>query len=133
MGQVLVPLRELSEETMTLKNAAGTDVSGSSGKKATITLSLAWKDMPSDSRIKGVWRVTIHKAENLPICDMRTSDPFVTVYAWGQDNRFTCRESSSIIITDLNPVWNETFELPISRGLPTALKTLLDGLREGPD
>jgi len=84
------------------------------GQSATITYSLDWRDFPSNSRLQGCWRIRIVNAQNLQVSDLMTqsSDPFVSVVAVAGDLRF--EQNSSIVARNMNPEWNETFEVPIA-------------------
>lgn len=81
-----------------------------------LTYSLGYREMPASSRIAGVWRICIHKAEHLPVADLHmSSDPFVHIEAFSVDGEHSFIQSSSTKSSDLDPEWNETFEVPVMR------------------
>lgn len=116
LGRIVVPLATGSvtkEVTVPLLDSSSKPVRAQ-GQTATITYSLEWRDFPSSSRLKGCWRIRIVNAQNLQVSDLMTqsSDPFVSVVAVAGDLRF--EQNSSIVARNMNPEWNETFEVPIA-------------------
>lgn len=123
IGQARVPLQPTDETWVPLINAAGKPVAGRAGP-ATLAYSVTWRAFPRGARLEGVWRVLIHCGENLPGKNMLDrirrspvkSDPFVLITSRSQDGKFSFTQVSSIIVGDVNPVWNEAFEIPVARG-----------------
>ena len=96
---------------------------------STVSCKIVWCDkFPSDSRLLGMWRITIEAATNLPPMDLptRASDPYCMVLgnanttAPGQ--QFV--QKTCIKARTLNPVWNETIDLPVCKCRPNALTSL---------
>jgi len=105
---------------------------------AKLTYSIQWRDYPSGSRLRGAWRVRVLRAENLPSMDKTqlraTSDPRCEVTAHSDEadsvpsdgtGTFCFRQLTSVQPRNLDPEWDETFELPIS-SVSGALSTALD-------
>jgi len=66
-------------------------------------------DAPEE--ISGVLLITVISARNLKKCDLNgKSDPFVVVKCNG------IVAKTSVKLATLNPVWNETFEFPVTNG-----------------
>jgi hypothetical protein len=61
--------------------------------------------------------VTVHRASALPVADVITSDPYVVVKLNTDHTRRT-----RTIERSLNPVWDESFDFPISSTSPLVLK-----------
>ena len=91
-----------------------------------IMCSIIWVAFPNESRLRGTWRVTIQRAEDLPAMDPNNlSDPYCILIARdfmnGNDNNSTAsspsrRELHQVTCVkprSLNPGWNETFDVPI--------------------
>merc|ERR1712008_261539 len=99
LGRIVVPLTTSSVTTgvtVPLLDSRSKPVRAK-GQSATITYSLDWRDFPSNSRLKGCWRIRIVNAQNLQVSDLMTqsSDPFVSVVAVAGDLRF--EQNSSIV------------------------------------
>lgn len=97
-----------------------------------ITLQIQWNPLPTPSNVKGFWRVTIIKASNLVAFDYQTqsSDPFCLVQAVGLKEKRSNNARMSFIsksnnptrkfvqmttvkTQNLNPEWNESFDIPV--------------------
>jgi hypothetical protein len=82
-----------------------------------VLVKMVWSpsDNPS-SRLKGVWLVTVEKGKKFKILDFvrASSDPYCLVIAKGAVQEL--RQMTSVKIGTLNPVWNETFEVPVMSG-----------------
>jgi Ca2+-dependent lipid-binding protein len=61
--------------------------------------------------------ITVHRADSLPVADVTTSDPYVVVKINGVHIRRT-----RTIEKNLNPVWDESFDYPLSSTSPLLLK-----------
>uniref|UniRef100_A0A7S4SL66 C2 domain-containing protein n=1 Tax=Alexandrium monilatum TaxID=311494 RepID=A0A7S4SL66_9DINO len=127
IGQVTLPLQLTpsgEEVTVALADLKGRPVRTFFGPQATVTYSVGWRSFPAGSRLQGAWRVSILKAAALPGRDRwqgkSTSDPFAVLTSTSQDGRFQFRQQTSVIERDLNPEWNETFEVPVA-ATPAAL------------
>jgi len=104
-GKITIPVEETPEKTVTL---AG-------GIK--LTFALTWRALPQGSRLKGTWRLNIVRAKDVPPCDgplRKTSDPFCEVLAVSKDTRRRFRQCTCVKMWDLNPEWNEVFDLPVA-------------------
>jgi len=118
MGTVTVPLEPTPEKTVCLKNHGGAKVIGGLRGSAMITYVIEKREMPKGSRLAYTWRVRVVRAENLPRMDIMqgrgTSDPFCTVTAVSElgDTRF--RQQTSVKARNLNPEWDEVFDLPVA-------------------
>jgi hypothetical protein len=60
-------------------------------------------------------QINVVCANDLPVGDVRTSDPFVNIYLQGPIKTLVGRTQT--IEKTLNPKWNETFNVPAIRGL----------------
>lgn len=86
------------------------------GGLATLTYSIAWRALPKGSRLNGVWRVHVVRADKLVSKDISLmrhakSDPFCEVVARAEDG--TCfRQVTCVKVRTLDPDWDEFFELP---------------------
>lgn len=106
------------------------------GASCTLTYSMTFQKLPDSARVKGVWQVCIHRAENLPIANWRNqlSDPFFVISALSRNRQEVIHESrmqSTVIEGNVNPAWDETFCLPIAADsgyLATALDREIPGL-----
>jgi len=129
IGEVRVPLKPVPETNVPLRNSSGNPVLGADGKPSMLSYMVAWRDLPN-SRLKGAWRIGIVKAANLPVCDILSgsSDPFVVVNATSKDSSFKHCQQTAVFTSELNPAWNETFDLPLSAGVPLAFDRLLGNL-----
>eukprot|EP00403_Amphidinium_massartii_P020576 CAMPEP_0178402220 /NCGR_PEP_ID=MMETSP0689_2-20121128/16721_1 /TAXON_ID=160604 /ORGANISM="Amphidinium massartii, Strain CS-259" /LENGTH=678 /DNA_ID=CAMNT_0020023097 /DNA_START=350 /DNA_END=2384 /DNA_ORIENTATION=+ len=143
IGKATIPVHS-SKGSVSLVDKHGATVKGRDGP-AELTYSMAWQPLPSSSRLIGMWRVKIAKATNLPACDGTiagvdiggiigrpgTCDPFAVVTAIAADGRRSFSQQTCVITKDVNPVWNETFDLPVARHdlLAEACHMLLNGKR----
>ncbi|EAX90095.1 C2 domain containing protein [Trichomonas vaginalis G3] len=59
-------------------------------------------------------KFTVISANNVPIADLKTSDPYVKLYVDGPIKVYLCKTST--IKSNLNPKWNETFLINTVRG-----------------
>lgn len=86
--------------------------------QGTIVCSITWLDFPANSRLVGVWRVTVERASNLPVKDVGTnsSDPYVVVIARDACNHRQLQQATCVKARNLNPIWKETVDLPLVRG-----------------
>jgi len=104
IGEVTVPVEEVADTTVSI------------AKQSTLTYSIRWCALPTGSRLAGVWKVHLVRANKLLAKDIglrhRTSDPLCEVNAAG-DGCFR-RQESSIKKQTLDPEWNEVFELPVA-------------------
>lgn len=129
IGQVVIPLRPQPESTMHLLDQGGVPVRGTRGaaESASITYSVAWREFPTGSRLRGAWRIHVRRAERLPGMDLSgTSDPFVSITVESSDGLRRTQQSSCVVARNLNPVWDETFEFPVAASHPTCLDKLLE-------
>lgn len=122
IGKVVVPLPDPSDTTAieklkTIKPYVLKGSLASTLKKCTVSFSITWVDFPIRSRLRGAWRVTIERATNLPPLDLdMTSDPYCVVNANHKEatgQHF--RQRTCIKPKDLNPEWNESFDIPVCR------------------
>jgi len=136
IGMVSLRLAE-GEATVPLVDKKGAPVKGRGGQPSTLTYSMAFRKFPEGARLRGVWRISILRAANLPACDplQSTSDPFVSLTALSADKLRGFQQQSAVIQRDLNPQWDETFELPLARGglLEETLELAAHGLSGAPD
>eukprot|EP00434_Breviolum_minutum_P011502 symbB.v1.2.010141.t1/scaffold618.1/size180184/18 len=130
IGQVFVDLVETSETTASLLTADGSQVSGKEGP-STLTFSISWRRFAEQSRLQGAWSVRIFRAEKLPACDSAlwpsraSSDPFVKVFAFSEDESFQCVQRSTVKVKNLDPVWDETFDLPVAKPEHASLEAIV--------
>eukprot|EP00536_Pseudo-nitzschia_multiseries_P000669 jgi/Psemu1/179196/e_gw1.8.227.1 len=87
---------------------------------STLYCSIVWMEYPPNSRLEGVWRVSIDKAKNLPPMDIsRTSDPYCVVMACDVDKSSLrghhFHQQTCIKASNLNPEWGETIDIPVCR------------------
>lgn len=121
LGKAQVPLKVVGSTTAPLLNSKGAEVKGLTGLRgiATVTYKIEYVSLPEDSRLRGVWRVSVVGANSLPRYDKMflrtTSDPFVEVVAVSECGSFRFRQRSSVKPHTLDPVWRETFEIPDAR------------------
>eukprot|EP00913_Durusdinium_trenchii_P013449 g12629.t1 len=96
------------EQSLQLVDRSGNPVIGKNGLPATLTCSV---------RLRGIWQVQIHRAVNLPSRDLSgTSDAWVSLYATGGEaSEFCFQQRSSVVPRNLNPEWNESFDLPLAQ------------------
>jgi hypothetical protein len=118
MGTVTVPLEPTPEKTVCLKSHGGAKVVGGLRGSAMLTYAVEKREMPKGSRIAYTWRVRVVRAENLPRMDMMqgrsTSDPFCTVTAVSDVGDVRFRQQTSVKVKNLDPEWNEAFDIPVA-------------------
>jgi len=135
IGQCMVPLKETSRTSKGLVDRKSKSVIGRGGEEATITFSVTKELLPENSRMKLVWRIHVHKANNLLAMDgvltSSTSDPFVTLEASSSAQTLGFWQRTSVQEKTLDPEWNETFEVAVPKD-PAELHKLLakDGMTE---
>lgn len=120
LGMVRVSLEPTEAVEVGLKDEKGKDVIGKDGQKATLTYSVIFCALPEDSCLHALWRVHVAKASHLPAADTHlrgedSSDPFVVLVAESEDGAHKLCQQTSVIQQKLNPVWDETLELPVAR------------------
>lgn len=102
-------------KTLPLKRL-GHPVSGAKGPSS-INVKVDWRAYPEGSRLKGAWRVTLLRGSHLPGLDklqgLSTSDPCTLVQAVSEDGTFHFCQQSTVVKANVDPVWNETFELSV--------------------
>jgi len=135
IGQVSLTLRPTEETTAQLTDQEGWQVRGGwRGQPASLTYRTEWRNFPEGSRLRGAWRVTLRRAQHLPGLDhflgRSTSDPFAVITAISQDGRFRFRQQTCVVERQLDPVWEETFELPVAVD-PSALHVALNSAAPG--
>uniref|UniRef100_A0A7S2A4M6 C2 domain-containing protein n=1 Tax=Trieres chinensis TaxID=1514140 RepID=A0A7S2A4M6_TRICV len=83
----------------------------------TLSYSIEWHDAPDESRLKGWWRVHVGQGTGLPIKDhlTKSSDPYCLVYARSSGGKFKFHQTTKTIEKNLNPTWDESFDLPVAR------------------
>lgn len=101
----------------------------------TIAYSLEWIPYPNDSRLQGVWSLLIVEAKGLPQMDGAggKSDPYCKVTTSSANGHEYC-QYTSVKENNLDPVWNETLEIPVmkeSSFLQTSLEEAAVGLGGG--
>jgi len=104
-GKITIPVEETPEKIVSL------------GGPIKLTYALTWRELPEGSRLKGTWRLHIIRAKDVPACDgplRSTSDPFIEVVAVSKSGAHRFKQVTSIKIWDLNPEWNEIFDLPVA-------------------
>lgn len=121
IGQASLHLDEknascMGEQVIQLVDRSENPVIGKNGLPTTLTCSVQLHTL-SQVRMRGLWRVHVHRAVNLPKRDLSgTSDAWVSVYATGgEESQFCFQQRSSVVPRSLNPEWNETFDLPLAR------------------
>ncbi|VEU43209.1 unnamed protein product [Pseudo-nitzschia multistriata] len=83
--------------------------------------SISWVKFPSESRLVGVWRVSIDRAVNLPRMDLvaNSSDAYCMVMATTDAkesfHRQHFHQQTCIKARTLNPQWGETIDIPVAR------------------
>jgi len=127
IGQVTFPLVPTPEQTVALLDTKKQPVMGVGGKTPSqLTFSVEYRPLPQSSRLKGVWRVHIKSASGLPAMDQwqgrGKSDCFAVLHAVSADGRCQSRCQTCVIPDSLEPVWEETLEVP-----EAAQARLLDG------
>lgn len=120
IGQASLHLDESTplegEQSLQLVDRSGNPVIGKNGLPATLTCSVALHHLKK-VRLRGIWQVQIHRAVNLPSRDLSgTSDAWVSLYATGGEaSEFCFQQRSSVVPRNLNPEWNESFDLPLAQ------------------
>lgn len=135
IGRVTVPVQPTNEVSMELKQSGGASMRLHAFRSCgALTYSISYRALPKGSRLHGVWRVCLHKANDLPSMDhfqtRRSTDPFAEIVAVSEDGSFSFRQQTSVKLRTSDPVWNETFELPITTN-PGFLSEALDGVCPG--
>ena len=104
------------EQVIQLVDRSGNPVIGKNGLPTALTCSVHLHAL-TKVRLRALWRVQVHRCVNLPKRDLSgTSDAWVSVYATGgEESQFCFQQRSSVIPRNLNPEWNETFDLPLAR------------------
>jgi len=78
--------------------------------------SIGWQEYPPSSRLAGSWIIYIEKATSLPRADIGSlSDPYVVISVESKDGLSSFDQYTSTIKDNLNPIWEETFEIPVAR------------------
>jgi hypothetical protein len=118
MGTVTVPLEPTPAKTVCLKSHGGAKVTGGLRGSAMLTYTIEKRAMPKGSRLAYTWRVRVVRAENLPRMDIMqgrsTSDPFCTVTAVSDVGDVRFRQQTSVKVKNLDPEWNEAFDIPVA-------------------
>ncbi|OLQ15421.1 Synaptotagmin-3 [Symbiodinium microadriaticum] len=122
IGQVSIHLDKASslaghEQVLHLVDRSGNPVIGKNGLPATLTCAIQFHPLP-EGRLSAVWRVHVLSAANLPSRDLSgSSDPWVSLYATGKEGSqaFCFQQRSSVLPRNLDPQWDEMFELPVAR------------------
>lgn len=71
------------------------------------------------------------RAEKLPVCDTvlwasrASSDAFVKVFAYSEDESYRCVQRSTVKVKNLDPTWDETFDLPVAKPEHASLEALV--------
>jgi hypothetical protein len=88
------------------------------------------KPCSDGSRLKQIWKITAYEAKNLPKKDLSitggSSDPFIIVTAVSDSGSPMFRQMSTVKKGTINPVWNETFSIPVvtnNDGLEDAMRS----------
>lgn len=136
LGRAVLDLKPMEPTAVTLLTNSNAPVRTGllGGTTAKLMVSIEpFRELPASSNLRGVWKITVESGEalpNSPACP----DPFVTIIAkskgGGPDLKF--KQISCVKQNTREPVWSETFELPIMRkdsvGLAGALNEALEGL-----
>jgi|ERR1719438_530854 len=111
LGKITIPLQETQLKAYKLGNRLQKMVF----RLGKIYFSIQYQEYPLTSRLVGAWRVYVQKAEGLIRSDITSlSDPYVLVIAESLDGlRF--EQSSCTEKDNQDPVWEETFEIPIAK------------------
>mmetsp|Transcript_81784 Transcript_81784/g.227707 ORF Transcript_81784/g.227707 Transcript_81784/m.227707 type:complete len:794 (-) Transcript_81784:131-2512(-) len=121
VGRATFQLQPITQATIPLSNERGQEVKSFVSKTMgqTLTYSCSYAEYPQTSRLKGVWRLTVHKANNLIGCDKvklsSASDPYLEIVATSKDGSRCFRQQTSVKCYTVDPVWEETFEIPDAR------------------
>jgi len=125
------------EVTLPLLERSHSPVIGKSGLPSTLTVRATFNSMPDDrkDRFRAIWKVHVVRADNLPARDPLTgsSDAWVALTAiGGKDGEFSSQQHTSVMPRNLQPEWNEAFELALasagSRHLSERLELVAPGL-----
>jgi len=117
IGEVTIPLlnetTSYSEEFVLRNKGKALLRDGTAGgKRGSLKLDISWWEAPeTSSNLRGSWRVTVDRASNLKAMDITASDPYCLIIA--KSKSFEFEQMSSVKIHTLNPVWEETFEIPV--------------------
>ena len=122
MGTATVAVEDTEVSEIKLYNNKGKE------SDATIAYSLHWRPCQAGSRLKGMWRVGIKSARNLPNMDeVSVSDPYCCIKATSADGKHCFEQVTRVIHNDLNPVWDATLDLPIASDADALRKALEEG------
>jgi len=119
IGEMTLPLQQGCNTMITthpLKRPGPLSYNKSFGS---IRVQLSWNETPN-SRIRGTWRLRILSAACLPAKDFptdfstATSDPYCLVIAKSKAPLREFRQVTSVKLRDLNPVWDETLDIPVA-------------------
>jgi len=114
LGKVTIPFQETELKPHKLSNKMYI-------KKGAIFFSIHWREFPYSSRLKGAWCIYLEKAKKLARRDISSqSDPYVLITAHAKDGT-THSQVSRTIKDNENPIWMETFEIPVA-GFQDVLK-----------
>merc|ERR1719284_445023 len=121
LARAVVPFEEVPKQTsIPLKRMGGRS-------KAKLWYTLKWHKFPESSRVEGVWRLTIIKCTSLPRSDFRGgSDPFIEVTAQDPTTGRSFSQRTSVKQASLDPVYDETLEIVVSRNGARLDETLSD-------
>lgn len=110
LGRVVLPLEETDEKSVPLLNSRGSKI-----PNASLTYWIGRRAYPVGSKFQEAWFVHIARATRLP-ASPRNPDPFAKVYFVPEHGERTRVEERTKTLPDApNPMWNETFELPVLR------------------
>eukprot|EP00811_Abedinium_folium_P031480 NODE_512_length_2977_cov_3.645965.p1 GENE.NODE_512_length_2977_cov_3.645965~~NODE_512_length_2977_cov_3.645965.p1 ORF type:complete len:903 (-),score=211.62 NODE_512_length_2977_cov_3.645965:173-2881(-) len=122
MAKVRVPLVETPMKTVQMKSSIShrcvCAIKCSAGM-TTLTYSITWRALPTGSRLAGVWRVTLLRVNGLHRADMKKggmmSDPLCIMRVVADDEpRVSMPFGSCVQLKTLDPLFDETFELPVA-------------------
>jgi len=128
IGEVTIPLLNQTtrySEEFVLRNMGKSMLRDGSagGKRGSIKIDISWWEAPKTcSHLRGSWRVKIDSASKLKAMDITTSDPYCLIIAKSSSYEF--EQMTSVKIQTLNPVWEETFELPVVSSSSKLLESL---------
>ena len=103
LGVIQVPLKDTPLEEHPLRH----------GKKGKLLFSVEWNPYPACSRFHGSWKVFIQQAKNLIVGDLTSSDPYCVVTALSNDGKLCFEQCTKVVSKTLDPIWEETFEIPL--------------------
>lgn len=114
VASVVVDVETTSPVEIAMRDKAGKPVAS-----VKLTYAMEWKPCPPGSRLKGTWCVHVEKVTRVPLKDVLllkfSSDPVIEIDACGMDSTYCFRQYSSVKPRTCEPVWNETFELPVAQ------------------